>query len=149
ENKPSSGAVVNPPFPIHDFTLTNQTGAPLRLTDLRGRIVLLFFGYTHCPDVCPLTLANFTRVKKLLGAQSDGVTFVFVTVDSQRDTPEVIRAFLNQFDPDFIGLTGDEATLRNMAAEYGAYFSIPADQPNGDGDKDHHEKGGDSENYFV
>src|SRR5262249_27144803 len=76
--------------------------------------------------------------------------FVFVTVDSQRDTPEVIRAFLNQFDLGFVGLTGDEGILRSMAAEYGAYFSTPADQQqHTDGDKDHHEEGGDSENYFV
>jgi len=148
EAKPSGGAVVKPPFQVRDFTLTNQAGAPLNLKDLRKRAVVLFFGYTHCPDVCPTTLANFTQVKKLLGAEADRVTFVFVTVDSKRDTPVVLKEYLNHFDPGFIGLTGDETTLRSMAAEYGAYFSSPADQQPGDGDKDHQE-GIDSENYFV
>ncbi len=149
EANPSGGAVVNPPFQVHDFTLTNQAGAPMSLKDLRGRAVVVFFGYTHCPDVCPTTLADFTQVKKLLGAEADRVAFVFVTVDSKRDTPAVLKEYLNHFDPSFIGLTSYENTLRNMAAEYGAYFSIPADQQKGDSDKDHHEEGIDSDNYFV
>jgi protein SCO1 len=149
DDKPASGAIVNPPFQVHDFALTNQAGEPMNLKALRGRAVVLFFGYTHCPDVCPTTLADFTRVKSVLGAQADRVAFVFVTVDSQRDTPGVLKDYLNHFDPAFIGLTGDGATLRSMAAEYGAYFSIPADQKKGDGDKDHHEQSIDSDNYFV
>jgi protein SCO1/2 len=149
QDQSSGGAIVNPPFQVRDFTLTNQTGAPLSFKDLRGRAVVLFFGYTHCPDVCPTTLADFTQVKKLLGAEADRVAFVFVTVDGRRDTPVVLKEYLNHFDPGFIGLTGDETTLRSMAAEYGAYFSIPADQQKGDSDKDHHEEGIDSDNYFV
>ena len=148
-DKPSGGAVVNPPFQIHDYTLTNQVGAPMSLADLRGRAIVLFFGYTHCPDVCPNTLAEFTQVKASLGTQADRVAFVLVTVDSQRDTPEVLKDFLNQFDPGFIGLTGDQTTLHNMAAEYGAYFSLPADQQIEDGHQQHHEEGINSDNYFV
>jgi protein SCO1/2 len=149
QDQPSGGAIVNPPFQVHDFTLTNQTGASLNLKDLRGRAIVLFFGYTHCPDVCPTTLADFTQVKKLLGAEADQIAFVFVTVDSRRDTPAVLKEYLNHFDPGFIGLTGDETTLRSMAAEYGAYFSSSADPQTDDGGKDHHEKGIDSDNYFV
>lgn len=149
QDQSSGGAVVKPPFQVRDFTLTNQAGALLSLKDLRGRAVILFFGYTHCPDVCPTTLADFTQVKKLLGARAERVAFVFVTVDSQRDTPAVLKEYLNHFDPGFIGLTGDETTLRSMAAEYGAYFSIPTDQQKGDSDKDHHVEGIDSDNYFV
>ncbi len=147
--KPSGGASVNPPFQVHDFTLTNQAGAPMSLKDLRGRAVVLFFGYTHCPDVCPATLADFTQVKKSLGAQADKVTFVFVTVDSKRDTPAVLKEYLNHFDPGFIGLTSDETTLHSMAAEYSAYFSSPTDQHKEDGHEHHHEEDIDSDNYFV
>jgi protein SCO1/2 len=151
EDKPSGGAIVNPPFQVHDFVLSNQTGAPMSLKDLRGRAIVLFFGYTHCPDVCPTTLADFTRVKKSLGRQAERVTFVLVTVDSKRDTPAVLKDYLNLFDPSFIGLTGDETTLRSMAAEYGAYFSIAANQPNDGGGKDQHMhmESINSDNYFV
>ncbi len=149
EDKSSGGAVVKPPFQVRDFTLINQAGTPMSLKDLRTRAIVLFFGYTHCPDVCPTTLADFTLAKKLLGTEADRVTFVFVTVDSKRDTPPVLKEYMNHFDPGFIGLTGDETTLRSMAAEYGAYFSSPPDSHNGDGDKDHHEEGINSDNYFV
>jgi protein SCO1/2 len=149
ENQPSGGAAVNPPVQVRDFALTNQAGAPMSLRDLRGRMVVLFFGYTHCPDVCPATLADLTQVKKLLGTAADRVSFVFVTIDSQRDTPAVVKDFLNQFDPDFIGLTGDPAALSSMAADYGAYFSIPAGQHKGDSGKDHQEEDIDANNYFV
>ncbi len=149
DDKSSGGALVNPPFQVHDVALTNQAGAPMRLSDLRGRAIVLFFGYTHCPDVCPTTLADLARVKTALEAQADRVAFVFVTVDSQRDTPEVLKEYLNHFDPSFIGLTGDEAALGSMAAEYGAYFSLPAQQHKGDGHQHHHEEGIDSHNYFV
>jgi protein SCO1 len=88
-------------------------------------------------------------VKQTLGAWAARVAFVFVSVDSQRDTPAVLKEYLSHFDPGFIGVTGDQATLGSMAAEYGAYFSIPSDQPKRDGHEDHHEEGIDSDNYFV
>src|SRR5215831_12793340 len=104
QDQPSGGAVVKPPFQVRDFTLTNQAGAPLNLKDLRGRAIVLFFGYTHCPDMCPTTLADLTQVKKLLGAEAERIAIVFVTVDSRRDTPVVLKEYLNHFDPGFIGL---------------------------------------------
>jgi protein SCO1/2 len=149
DNKPLGGAIVNPPIQVHDFALTNQVGAPMSLMSLRGRAVLLFFGYTHCPDVCPTTLADFTQVKTFLGAQADRVAFVLVSVDSQRDTPVVLKEYLNRFDPGFIGLTGDEATLSRMAAEYGAYFNPSAEQQTGNGHQPDHEEDTNSNNYFV
>ena len=148
-DKPAGGALVKPPLQVHNFALTNQGSASMSLKDLRGRAIVLFFGYTHCPDVCPNTLANFTLVKKLLGAEANSTAFVLVTVDSQRDTPAIMKEYLSRFDSGFIGLTGDAVTLRSMAAEYGAYFSVPADQPAGDAHSDHHEDGIDSANYFV
>jgi protein SCO1/2 len=149
QDKPSGGAVVNPPFQVRDFALSDQTGAPMSLSALRGRAVVLFFGYTHCPDVCPTTLADFTRVKKSLGAEAHRVTFVLVTVDSKRDTPAVLKEYLSHFDPGFIGLTGDETTLRSMAGEYGAYFDALASKQAANEREHHHAEGLNTSNYFV
>ncbi len=137
-------ASVNPPFQVHDYVLTNQDNQPTSLKDLRGKSVLLFFGYTNCPDVCPTTLADFTRVKQSLGPDASKVNFVFVSIDSERDKPGVVKAFLSQFDPTFIGLTGDDQTLRQMAAEYGASFAIPQHDH-----ADRHTENIKSDNYFV
>lgn len=156
----SGVAVVNPPHPLQDFTLTSKSGDPISLSNLRGRAVLLFFGYTHCPDVCPTTLADYKRVKQMLGDQADQVAFVFVSVDGKRDTPQQMAAFLDQFDPAFVGMTGDEVTLREIGAEYGLLFSpehvTVADAP-GEHDQHHEhmeqaaegEEPLDAENYFV
>jgi protein SCO1 len=119
---PRPGTVLDPPKEIGDFTLTSQTGDSLSLSDLRGKAVLLFFGYTHCPDVCPMTLAEFKQVKRELGDAADRAAFVFVSVDGERDTPERLAAYVGAFDPDFIGLTGDEATLRQIGRDYGLFF---------------------------
>ena len=157
EQNVAGGALVDPPHHLQDFTLTSQTGAPISLSDLRGKAVLLFFGYTHCPDVCPTTLGEYLRVKQALGDRADEVAFVFVSVDGRRDTPDVIRNYLGHFDPDFIGMTGDEATLRRVGAEYGLLFETDSTQTEThDGDSAHtdgegadHTAGLDPENYFV
>lgn len=115
---------LNPPRPLSDFALTDQSGAPLRLSDLNNKYVLLFFGYTSCPDVCPTTMADFVRVKRELSTLSSQVRFVFVSVDGQRDTPPVLARFVKNFDPAFIGLQGDDATLNRIGGEYGLYYSI-------------------------
>src|SRR4030067_2588401 len=105
------GSVIDPPVPARDFTLIDQSGKPFTLSQAHGTLVLLFFGYTHCPDVCPITLADFGRIKEQIGATADKVRFVFITTDPDRDTPERIAAYLANFDPAIIGLTGDSATL--------------------------------------
>ncbi|MEW6581042.1 MAG: SCO family protein [Chloroflexota bacterium] len=89
---------------------------------MRGKVALLFFGYTNCPDVCPTTLAEFKRVKALLGEDAARVAFVFVSVDGERDTPEQLAAYVRAFDPEFIGLTGDDATIRAIARDYGVFY---------------------------
>jgi protein SCO1/2 len=124
------GTLVDPPKQLTNFTLTSQTGAPLHLSDLRGRPVLLFFGYTHCPDACPTTLAEWKRVKATLGDAAKQVAFVFISVDSQRDQPAVLKKFLAGFDPSFIGLTGDPATIEAVGKDYGLYFKSHADTSN-------------------
>ncbi|MCZ7542680.1 MAG: SCO family protein [Anaerolineae bacterium] len=128
----ASATVYDPPHDVGDFTLTRHTGEPFRLSDLRGRMALLFFGFTHCPDVCPNTMATFVRVKDALGEQTEAVAFVFISVDRARDTPEVLAAYLDQFDPGFIGLTGDEADLRRIGEDYDLYFARRASGGSGD-----------------
>ncbi|GIV85580.1 MAG: hypothetical protein KatS3mg052_2587 [Candidatus Roseilinea sp.] len=119
---PQAIAYLTPPRPMPDFALTNSDGGITRLSDLRGKTVMLFFGYTHCPDVCPLALSEMRKVKAALGKDAERVAFVFVSVDGTRDTPEVLRRYVRIFDPDFIGLTGPESQVRLIALEYGAHF---------------------------
>ena len=115
-------ALVEPPVLVQDFTLTSQTGQSLSLSELRGQPVLLFFGYTHCPEECPLTLADYTRVKSELGARGNDVHFLFVSVDGERDTPSVMAEFLRRFDASFVGMTGDPDSLRQLGAQFGLLF---------------------------
>lgn len=115
--------IYDPPQPLSDFTLTSHTNEPFSLSDLRGKAVLLYFGYTRCPDFCPLTMLEFKQVKKALGEQADQVAFVFISVDGARDTPAVLANFIARFDPDFIALTGDEPTLRRIGADYNLQFA--------------------------
>jgi protein SCO1/2 len=91
---PEHGTPIDPPRPLADFTLPSQDGTPLSLSALHGKYVLLFFGYTHCPDVCPTTLTDFVQVKRALGAAASQVRFVFISVDGERDTPPVLRHFM-------------------------------------------------------
>ena len=121
-----------------EFELTDQRGERLRLSDLAGKAVLLSFGYTHCPDVCPATLSRMREVKSALPA-GDAARFtgVFVSVDPARDTPQRLGRYVEFFDPGFIGLTGGEGELVEVAHRYGARFSIPEGQP-ADGYLVHH-----------
>ena len=113
----------DPPRIVSDFTLTNHDGQPMKLSGLRGKAVLMFFGYTHCPDVCPLTLARMKSVKDALGNAADGVAFVMVSLDGARYTPEVMRKYVQSFDPSFIGLTGHEVRVRQIAKDYFLQFN--------------------------
>jgi protein SCO1 len=115
--------VIDPPKDLIDFTLTDQNGNARTLSDLQGQPVLLFFGFTHCPDVCPATLAHFRQVKRDLGEQGSDVTFVLVSVDGSRDTPETLKAYVEQFDPEFVGLTGDEDYVREIGSDYFLFFN--------------------------
>ncbi|MFQ3661127.1 MAG: SCO family protein [Chloroflexaceae bacterium] len=122
ESSAEQGTRIEPPVQLSDFTLPSSLGRDLSFSELRGKPVALFFGYTFCPDVCPMTLSELKRVKAELGADGERLHVVFVSVDGARDTPEVLARHLAAFDPGFIGLQGDDATLRRIGPEYGLYY---------------------------
>ena len=112
-----------------DFELTNQRGERIRLSDLKGRALVMFFGYTFCPDVCPATLARVREVRAALPPEDAArFTGVFVSVDPARDTPERLGEYVEFFDPAFVGLTGTDEELEDIARRYGAQFVIPEGQ---------------------
>ncbi len=101
-----------------DFSLTDHNGHARTLADFRGKVVAIFFGYTHCPDVCPTTLSDFAAALQQLGPLADRVQVIFVTVDPQRDTPDLLSQFVPAFNPTFIGMATDEHGLQLLATEY-------------------------------
>lgn len=115
------GFVMNPPEAATDFTLTDENETPFTLSEQQGKVVLLFFGYTHCPDVCPGTLAVWKKAETLLGADAERVRFVFITVDPERDSPERLAMHVNAFSPSFIGLTGTPDALEAVYSAYHIY----------------------------
>jgi protein SCO1/2 len=105
-----------------DFALTDAAGAPHTLGDYRGKVVVVFFGYTHCPDVCPTTLAQLAQARRLLGADGGRVQVLFVTLDPGRDTPPLLARYVQAFDPGFIALTGTEQQIEAAAREFKVFF---------------------------
>ena len=112
------------------FALTSQDGAAVTQAALKGHPTLVFFGYTHCPDVCPTTLASISAVMKALGPEkgAEAPRALFVTVDPERDTPAVLRDYLDSFDPHITGLTGAPADIRRMEGEYKVYAKAVPDK---------------------
>ena len=115
------GSVIDSPQPAPEFTLSDQHNQQFDLRAQKGHIVLLFFGYTNCPDVCPATLANFKQLSDQLRSQASNVRFVFVTVDPQRDTASRMQDFLAKFNQDFIGLVGSTQDLAAVWKSYGVF----------------------------
>jgi len=120
------GTTYAEPYPsASDFTLTRADGTSFRFSEMRGRTILLFFGYTSCPDVCPTTLAELNQAMKQLGEKdADKVQVLFVTVDPGRDTPEKTQEYVNHFNSNFIGLSGTEDELTPVWNDYGVYREI-------------------------
>ena len=112
-----------------EFELTDQRGERMRLSDLAGNAVMMFFGYTFCPDVCPATLSRIREVKSAL-PEADAARFtgVMISVDPARDTPDRLGRYVEFFDPGFLGLTGSDDELEDIARRYGAQYMIPAGQ---------------------
>jgi protein SCO1 len=121
-----------------DFDLLDAQGRHRRLRDFQGKVVAVFFGYTHCPDVCPTTLYDFSVALKILGGQADNkVQVLFVTVDPERDTPAVLAQYVPAFNPHFIGLYSDPATTARTAREFKVYYRKQAPDPAGRYSIDH------------
>ncbi len=106
------------------FTLSDMSNQARSLSDFRGKVVLLSFGYTHCPDVCPTTLAKFAEVRRLLGTDGERVQALFVTVDPVRDTAELLRNYVPSFDPSFIGLRGTQEQTDAVTRAFHANYQI-------------------------
>lgn len=111
-------------MPSLDFSLTGAGGKPVTAAELRGKVVLMYFGYTHCPDICPLTMTHLHNALRELGPAADDVRIVFVSLDPARDTPALLTAYAQAFDPRAMGLTGSLATVRKLAKEYRIGFSL-------------------------
>ncbi len=107
-----------------DFTLTDHNNATFELTSLRGKVVLVFFGYSMCPDVCPTTLSKLSSVSRRLGDDRAIVKTLYITVDPERDTPAVLKADLQNFDLDAIGLTGTKAEIDRVVGMFGASYQL-------------------------
>ncbi len=113
------GTVLEPPNPAPEIPLVDQFGNEFRLSNYRDKIVLVFFGFTHCPDICPTALGDLKRVMEKLGNDAAKVQVVFVSVDPERDTPDLMQRYLAAFNPTFLGLNGDRAVLEQVYKNYG------------------------------
>jgi protein SCO1/2 len=123
DNLPLQLTQVTGHMPDLDFHLTDDSGKPVGAADYRGKLVLLYFGYTHCPDVCPLTLAHLHVVMQKLGPLADNVRILFVSVDPVRDTPAVLHTYANAFDTHTIGLTGSTSDIETLSKRYRSAFT--------------------------
>ena len=112
-----------------DFALVDQHGAPFELQSLRGYAAMLFFGYTYCPDICPVTLSKMGRVYQLLEEHQQELATLFVTVDPKRDTQEKLAEYLDYFAIDAIGLRGDKEEIDQVIRQYGGHYSLGEEQP--------------------
>jgi protein SCO1/2 len=119
-SQPQSEAIGGP------FVLTAGNGRKLTDHDVRGKWLLMYFGYTHCPDICPTTLAELSETLKLLGPLAMEVQPLFITIDPERDTPDVVGSFVDQFDPRIVGLSGTPAQIGAVAKEYHVYYAKSA-----------------------
>jgi protein SCO1/2 len=113
------GVAIDPPRAMPAFTFVRADGARVSTVPAPGQYTVLFFGYTHCPDVCPTTMADWTRVKAQLGAKAAQVRFLLVSVDPERDTPAVVEAYARRFDTQFIGLSGTPMQTAAILQAYG------------------------------
>ena len=114
-----------------DFSLLDPDGKERNLADFKGKVVVMFFGYTQCPDICPTTLTEMQQVMALMGPQSDKVQVLFVTVDPERDTAEILKQYVPAFDPRFLGLRpADEAALEKVTKDFKIYYKkVPGTKP--------------------
>jgi protein SCO1/2 len=116
-----AGTLLSAPHPAPDVELMSVDG-PVQLSDFRGKYVFLYFGYTFCPDACPLTLSKLMNVRKKLGDNAEQMQVVMVSVDPERDTPEVLDTYVHYFDASFVGITGTKAEVDALGDPFGIYY---------------------------
>lgn len=121
------GTAYEPPTAAPPVVLQKVGGGKFTLADEHGSVVLLYFGYTHCPDICPTTLSDWKRIKSALGRDASRVRFVFISVDPARDDPATLQRYVSRFDPDFIGATSDSASLTKIEHDFHVMSSREAD----------------------
>lgn len=121
----------------HDFQLTDHNGKPRTMADFKGKVVVMFFGYTQCPDVCPITLAELAAAMKELGPLADQVQVLFVTVDPERDTQQLLAEYVPAFDKRFLGLYGDAAQTAKVAKEFKVFYAKQPGKSPGSYSMDH------------
>ncbi len=117
------GTLLDPPLPAAEFALTSADGGAVGPQDFRGRLVVLFFGFTNCPDVCPLTMHRLGSAMEELGDRADQVQVILVSVDPERDPPAKVDEYAKRFHPSFIGVTGSDDELRTVTSSYGIYYA--------------------------
>lgn len=115
------GTVIQSPETSYDFTLTGGNG-DVSLSDFRGKLVLIYFGYTFCPDICPATLGNVNQALKQIGSKAEDIQLIMVSLDPQRDTPEKLEQYVAHFNPTFIGITGTQEQVDTVTSLYGIFY---------------------------
>jgi protein SCO1/2 len=116
------GTLIQSPDRDRNFTLNGAGGEEVSLYDFRGKAVLLYFGYTFCPDVCPATMVELAQANQLLGDDADQAQVIMISVDPDRDTPEKLADYVTHFDPTFLGITGSEDEVAAVATQYGIFY---------------------------
>ena len=123
--------ILHSPVSIEDVELVNHEGESVRISDLHGRVGLIFFGFTNCPDVCPIAMEHLRQFRDTDNVDMSRIAFVLVSVDGERDTPEVMKNYLEKFSSDFIGLTGAPAVVKRLAGQFRAAFFKRGSSANG------------------
>lgn len=137
EFQPQMGvSIISPPIKLPDTNLINQDGNPFHLDSIKGHWSLFFFGYTHCPDICPTTLTSMNRLAKTAG--SSDMKYVFVTLDPERDTPEKLKEYVHYFNTDFIALSGDKTNIDSLTETVGVIYEIDKNNGNKNYDINHY-----------
>jgi len=131
-----NGVVIDPPKQMSNFTLAGQSG-PVSLADFHGKLTIVFFGFTHCKDVCPATMAKLSEVFNRLGVKATRVKVVFISVDYKRDTPQIAGAYASKFRPDFVGLGGSQVDIDAVTKDFGIYYKLGEPDAGGAYDVEH------------